>query len=103
MPAAQPVSLPPDARLVELRASHITFRSRRRLSPGTRLDFALVMEGRPWPLQGPITSCEIHKERDVSLYEMRISLESLRQSDRQLIALFIEKGRGAPGLAPAAR
>ena len=61
------------------------------------------MEGRPWPLQAPILSCAVHKERGLALYETRISLESLRDGDRQLIALFIEKGRGAPALAPPVR
>ena len=103
MAPAQPVSLPTDARLVELRAGHLTFRSRRRIAPGTVVDFALVMEGRPWPLRAPVLTCAVHKERGLALYEMRMSLESLGEGDRHLITLFIEKGRGAPGLAPAAR
>jgi hypothetical protein len=86
---------------VELRVEHIVFRSRRRVAPGTVLDFALVMEGRPWPLRAPVVDCRARKDGGVALYEMRVSLESLPQSDRHLIALFIEKGRGAPKLAPA--
>jgi hypothetical protein len=96
-------SLPDDAHLVELRVEHLCFRSRRRVAPGTMLDFALVMEGRPWAVRAPVVDCFARKERGVSLYEMRVSLEGLPQSDRHLIALFIEKGRGAPTLAPASR
>ncbi len=92
-------SLPDDARLVELRVEHLCFRSRRRLAPGTMLDFALVMEGRPWPVRAPVVDCRARKEDGVAVYEMRVSLEDLSPGDRHLIALFIEKGRGAPKLA----
>lgn len=92
-------NLPDDARLVELRFEHLCFRSRRRLAPGTMLHFALVMEGRPWPVRAPVVGCLARKEGGVSLYEMRVSLEDLPHGDRHLIALFIEKGRGAPELA----
>jgi hypothetical protein len=86
---------------VELRAGHLTFRSRRRVAPGTVLAFDLVMEGRPWPVSAPVVSCVTKKDGGVSLFEMRISLEDLPAGDRRLIALFIEKGRGSPQLAPA--
>ena len=79
----------------------MTFRSRRRVSPGTVLEFDLVMEGRPWPVSAPVVTCMTRKDAGVSLYEMRVSLEDLPASDRRLIALFIEKGRGSPTLAPA--
>jgi hypothetical protein len=88
---------------VELRVEHMVFRSRRRVAPGTVLDFALVMEGRPWAVRAPVVDCMARKDQGVALYEMRVSLESLPPVDRQLIALFIEKGRGAPQLAPAPR
>jgi hypothetical protein len=96
------MALPDDAHLVELRLDHVTFRSKRRVAPGTVLDFALVMEGRPWPVRAPVVNCLARKERGATVYEMRVSLESLSEPDRHLIALFIEKGRGEPGLAPAA-
>jgi hypothetical protein len=99
---AQP-TLPDDAHLVELRLEHVTFRSKRRVAPGTVLDFALVMEGRPWRVRAPVVDCLARKERGAAVYEMRVSLESLAEPDRHLIALFIEKGRGAPALAPAPR
>jgi hypothetical protein len=94
-------TLPDDARLVELRTQHVTFRSKRRVAPGTVLDFDLVMEGRPWPVSAPVVTCLARKDGGVALFEMRVSLESLSEGDRHLIALFIEKGRGAPQLAPA--
>lgn len=93
-------TLPDDAHLVELRAEHVTFRSKKRVAPGTVLAFALVMEGRPWPLRAPVVDCLARKERGEAFYEMRVSFESLPKPDRHLIALFIEKGRGAPKLAP---
>lgn len=97
------MALPDDAHLVELRVDHLTFRSKRRVAPGTVLDFALVMEGRPWPLRAPVVDCLARKEGGVAVYEMRVSLEPLAEPDRHLIALFIEKGRGAPALAPPVR
>ena len=93
-------TLPDDAQMVELRVDHVTFRSRRRVAPGTVLDFALVMEGRPWPLRAPVVDCQTRKDAGVALYEMRVSFEGLPPPDLHLIALFIEKGRGAPKLAP---
>jgi hypothetical protein len=96
-------SLPDDAHLVELRVDHVTFRSRRRVAPGTVLDFALIMEGRPWPLRAPVVDCLARKETSGAVYEMRVSFASLSPPDLHLIALFIEKGRGAPQLAPLAR
>jgi hypothetical protein len=96
-------TLPDDAHLVELRVDHVTFRSRRRVAPGTVLDFALVMEGRPWPLRAPVVDCLARKDRGGALYEMRVSFDALGAPDLHLIALFIEKGRGAPKLAPLTR
>ena len=86
---------------MELRAEHVTFRSKRRVAPGTVLEFDLVMEGRPWAVRAPVVTCLARKDAGVALFEMRVSLEDLPASDRRLIALFIEKGRGAPALAPA--
>ena len=86
---------------MELRAEHVTFRSKRRVAPGTIVDFELVMEGRPWPVTGPVVTCLARKDGGMAVFEMRVSLEALPEGDRHLIALFIEKGRGAPELAPA--
>ncbi|HEY7510700.1 MAG TPA: hypothetical protein VIG50_10630 [Vicinamibacteria bacterium] len=100
MAPARP-TLPDDARLVELRAEHVTFRSKRRVAPGTVIEFDLVMEGRPWSLSAPVVTCLARKDGGVAMFEMRVSFESLSEPDRKLISLFIEKGRGAPQLAPA--
>lgn len=86
---------------MELRTEHVTFRSKKRVAPGTVLDFDLIMEGRPWPVSAPVVTCVARKDAGVAAFEMRVSLESLPEGDRHLIALFIEKGRGAPTLAPA--
>jgi hypothetical protein len=97
------VPLPKDAELVELRPDWLTFRSRKRVPPGARVDFALVMEGRPWPLQATAVSSTAQKEGTEHVYLTRLSLEDLPDGDRHLIGLFIEKGRGSPGLASSAR
>jgi hypothetical protein len=96
------VSLPKDAILVELRPEGLTFETRQVLLPGTLVSFNLVMEGRPLRLECPTTAClVVGKDRSGYLYESRISLTSLPEADRQLIALFIGKGRGSPTLTPA--
>jgi hypothetical protein len=101
--APEQPTLPDDAHLVELRVDHVTFRSKRRVAPGTVLDFALIMEGRPWPLRAPVVDCQSRKDKGQALYEMRVSFDELAPHDLHLIALFIEKGRGAPKLAPLVR
>ena len=51
------VALPKDAALVELRPESLTFQTRECVLPGTRLAFALVMEGRLLPLEAPAEAC----------------------------------------------
>ena len=95
------VNLPRDAALVELRPEALTFATRKVLLPGTRVSFGLVMEGRALPLEAAVTAClVVNKDRQGFLYHSRLSLEDLARSDRRLIELFIDKGRGAPQLAP---
>jgi len=43
----------------------------------------------------------VDKDTAGFLYQARVSLAALPGSDRQLIALFILKGRGSVGLIPA--
>ncbi len=96
------VSLPKDAILVELRPETLTFETRQCLLPGTLVSFNLVMEGRPLRLECPTAACLVlSKDRSGYLYESRVSLVSLPEADRQLITLFIGKGRGSPSLTPA--
>jgi hypothetical protein len=97
------VSLPKDAILIELRPEALTFESRTCLLPGTVVFFALVMEGRPLPLQAPVTACFVtDKDRLGYIYQPRLALDQILSGDQRVIALFIEKGRGEPGLKPAA-
>jgi hypothetical protein len=93
------VALPKDAALVELRPESLTFQTRECVLPGTRLAFALVMEGRPLPLEAPAEAClVVDRDRSGYLFHSRLSLTALSEPDRSLIALFIAKGRGSPGL-----
>lgn len=93
--------LPKDARIVELRAGLLTLETRECLLPGTRLGFDLRMEERPLPLEVDVGECLVMlKDRRGYLYHARIFLSQLAEADRQIIQLFINKGRGAPTLAP---
>jgi hypothetical protein len=87
---------PKDAVLVELRADHLAFSTRQCLLPGTRLRFSLVMEGKPLELAVATSACRVvGKDRKGYLYQSEVSLDQASEGDRQLIALFIAKGRGA--------
>ena len=97
------VALPADGSFVELRPDALTFQTRQCLLPGTRVRFQLVMEGRPLALQAPVGACMVmEKERSGYVFHVRLSLDSLAEADRHLVALFIAKGRGQPGLKPPA-
>jgi hypothetical protein len=92
--------LPKDAVLVELKPESLTFETRECLLPGTRVAFALVMEGRSLPLEAPAEAClVVDRDRAGYVFHSRLSLAALADSDLSLIALFIAKGRGSPGLA----
>lgn len=95
------VPLPKDSRFVELQPDLLTFETRECLLPGTQIGFSLVMEGQPLPLHAPVAEClVVDKDKAGFLYRARVSLALLPGSDRQLIALFIHKGRGSVGLRP---
>ena len=95
------VSLPKDALFVELQPEVLTFETRECLLPGTQVAFSLVMEGQPLPLQAPVSEClVVDKDKSGFLYQARVSLATVSESDRQLVALFILKGRGSVGLRP---
>ena len=97
------VPLPKDSLFVELQPEIFTFESRECLLPGTQVAFSLVLEGHALPLQAPEAECLVmDKDKAGYLYQARVSLSGLAGSDRQLIALFILKGRGSVGLRPAA-
>jgi hypothetical protein len=96
-------SLPKDAILIELRPETLTFESRTALLPGTVVSFNLVMEGRPLTLHAPVEVCLVtDKDRLGYIYQPRLTLDQISSADRRVVALFIEKGRGEPGLQPAA-
>ncbi|HUG53843.1 MAG TPA: hypothetical protein VMR21_09580 [Vicinamibacteria bacterium] len=95
-------ALPKDATLVELRADALTFRTRECLLPGTPVDLVLRLEGRPLALQAPVDACLVmEKDRAGYVFHCRLALGELPGPDRQLLALFINKGRGSPELAAA--
>lgn len=95
------VSLPKDALFVELQPEVLTFETRECLLPGTQVAFSMVMEGQPLPLQATVSEClVVDKDKSGFLYQARVSLAPVSESDRQLIALFILKGRGSVGLRP---
>jgi hypothetical protein len=97
--AAGQVSLPKDAVLVELRPELLTFETRQVLLPATVVSMRLLMEGHAMPLQLPVVEClVVEKDRVGYIYQLRFSLESLPGPDRDLIRLFIAKGRGSPEL-----
>ena len=97
------VPLPKDSLFVELQPEILTFETRDCLLPGTQVAFSLVLEGHSLPLQAPVAEClVVDKDKAGFLYQARVSLAGLPGSDRQLIALFILKGRGGVGLIPAA-
>jgi len=97
------VPLPKDALFVELQPEMLTFETRECLLPGTQVAFSLVLEGHALPLQAPVSEClVVDKDKAGFLYQPRVSLASLPGPDRQLIALYILKGRGGVGLIPVA-
>jgi hypothetical protein len=99
-PKLTTLGLPRDGILVELRHDALTFETRSCLLPGTVLRFRLLMEGKPLELKAPVDACLVmDKDRNGYLYHVRLALDRLAEADRHLIALFIAKGRGHPGLA----
>ena len=96
--------LPKDARLVELRPDALTLETRQCLLPGALLALHLVLEGQPLALTLPVSEClVVSRDRKGYLYQLRLPLAEVRESDRNLIALFINKGRGEPEVEPPLR
>jgi hypothetical protein len=91
--------LPSDAALVELRPEALIFRTRECVLPPTPVDFVLRLEGRPLALRAPVEAClVVEKDRSGYVFHCRLDLSALAGPDRQLLALFIAKGRGSPVL-----
>ena len=98
-------ALPRDASLVELRPDALTFRTRECLLPPTRVDLVIRLEGQPLALEAPVEACMVvERDRAGYVFHCRLDLSALPGPDRQIVALFISKGRGAPQLvAPGGR
>jgi len=96
--------LPRDAALVELRADALTFRTRECILPDAVVAFALGLEGKPLELAAPVNACFVtSRDRSGFTYHVQCDLTVLPNADRQILALFIGKGRGSPELrSPAA-
>ena len=91
--------LPRDSGLVELRADAITFRTRECILPDAVVALALGLEGQSLELEAPVTACLVmSRDRSGFTYHVQCDLSVLPKADRQILALFIEKGRGAPEL-----
>ena len=98
------VALPADACLVELRPEFLTVATRECHLPGTRVALRLALEGQPWSLEPPVQAClVVARNRRGFTYHLRLDLAALSDADRQLVSLFIFKGRGAPELFPPER
>ena len=70
-------------------------------APGTRVALRLAFEGRPWSLEPPVEAClVVARDRAGFTYHLKLDLAALSDADRQLVSLFIFKGRGAPELLP---
>ena len=97
------MDLPRDAVLVELRAEVMTFRTRECVLPGSDIHFALVLEGKPLPLAAPVAACLVmERDRTGYTFDVHCDLATLPPADRQVLALFIAKGRGSPQLHASA-
>jgi hypothetical protein len=97
-----PQALPRDAVFVELRPDVLIFQTRECLLPGTEVRLRLVMEGQRLPMVTSVTAClVVDRDKAGYLFHIVASLTGLRGADRQLVSLFIGKGRGEPQLEPA--
>jgi hypothetical protein len=96
------LSLPSDAALVGLTTGTMTFRTRECLLPGTMVSFTLVLEGRALTLAAPVGACLVMaRDKAGFTYHVLCDLNAMPSGDRQLVALFVTKGRGSPQLQPA--
>jgi hypothetical protein len=94
-------SLPKDVEIVELRPEVLTLETRKCLLPGYPLAFQLLLEGKPLAVRLNVGEClVVDHDRHGYLYHLRLFLADLSDGDRSLIALFISKGRGEPGIVP---
>ena len=91
--------LPGDAELATLRPDVLAVSTREALLPGTVVVFNLVMEEHALPMRLEILRTEVvEKDRRGYKFVSYVSLEQTNSTDRQIIHLFIKKGRGEPRL-----
>lgn len=90
-------SLPKDARLAGLWPDKVAVESREAVLPGTEVAFRLVLEGNSLQVTTAAQAClVVAKDRRGYVFHIELPLESLGNAERQIIALFIAKGRGEP-------
>jgi hypothetical protein len=85
--------------LASLRPDKVAIESREAVLPGIEVAFRLVLEGNSLRVSAPVHAClVVGKDRRGYVFHMEIPLDSLGSAERQIIALFISKGRGEPHL-----
>jgi hypothetical protein len=90
-------SLPKDAHLAGLWPDKVAVESREAVLPGTEVAFRLVLEGNSLRVSAPVHAClVVGKDRRGYVFHIEFPLDSLGSAERQIIALFIAKGRGEP-------
>ncbi len=90
-------ALPKDAQLAGLWQEKVAIESREAVLPGTEVAFRLVLEGNSLQVSAAVQAClVVAKDRRGYVFHIECPLESLGSAERQIIALFIAKGRGAP-------
>jgi hypothetical protein len=98
-PTAQ---LPRDVTIANLFSDRLLLETCECVLPGTRLAFRLVLEGNILPLDVETSACLVVARRRLGyVFHVEIPLAQLSSAERQIITLFIAKGRGAPRLERA--
>jgi hypothetical protein len=89
--------LPKDARLAGLWPERVAVESREAVLPGTEVTFRLVLEGNSMRVSAPVHAClVVSKDRHGYVFHIEFLLDALASAERQIIQLFIAKGRGEP-------
>ncbi len=90
-------ALPKDAVLAGLWPERLLIETRECLLAGTPLSFRLVLEGNVLPLSVVTDACLVAaKDRQGYVFHLQVPLDRLSNAEKQIIALFITKGRGEP-------
>jgi hypothetical protein len=90
-------ALPKDALLAGLFPEKLLIETRECRLAGTPLSFKLVLEGNVLPLSVVTDACLVMaQDRKGYVFNLQVPLDRLSSAERQIIALFIAKGRGEP-------